>query len=143
MQLDDFIKKLPKTENHLHIEGAVPLELLRTLDPEKHAEPPMSWASDFRYRDFSAFDDHILGMVVPWFTSPERYHEAAKAVFKKLRDEENVHYVETSFASGVVEFCGIDGEALAEAVKTAAPENMEVRVFLGLNHDAMNERTRG
>jgi adenine deaminase len=141
--LDDFIKSLPKTENHLHIEGAVPMELLRQLDHEKYKDNPMSWAKDFRYKDFSAFDEHILSMVVPWYTSPERYHEAAKAVFKRLRNEENVRYVETSFASGIIEFGGIDGEAIAEAVKTAAPENLEVRVFLGLNHNAWNERTKG
>jgi adenine deaminase len=142
MTLDELIQKLPKTENHLHIEGAVPLELLRTLNPAKHARPPESWDADFRYKTFSDFDTHILDMVVPWYTSPERYHEAAKAIFKKLRDEENVRYVETSFASGVVEFGGIDGKAIAEAIATAAPENLEVRVFLGFNHNAWNSRTK-
>ena len=31
----DFIHRLPKTETHLHIEGALPYELLQKLDPEK------------------------------------------------------------------------------------------------------------
>jgi len=142
MNLDEFIQKLPKTENHLHIEGAVPWELLQTLDPNKYAHAPESWAENFRFKDFNEFDKKLLGMVVPWYTSPERYHEAAKAVFKNLRDRENVRYVETSFASGVVEFGGIDGKTIAEAVKTAAPEGLEVRVFLGFHHNAYNDRTK-
>ena len=38
--LSDFVQQLPKTETHLHLEGSLPLELARKLDPEKFAEPP-------------------------------------------------------------------------------------------------------
>jgi len=138
---DDFIRALPKTEMHLHIEGAVPFELLQKLDPIKHAEPPLSWKPDFRYKNFAAFDEHLLGLVCPWYNSPERYHEAAKLVFEKLQREQNVRYVETSFASGVLEFFGVNGPATAEAVKSAAPAGLEVRVFLGIHHNGYNERT--
>jgi adenosine deaminase len=141
--LTDFIRSIPKTETHLHIEGAVPLELLRKLDPARYVDVPEAWHPDYRFDTFGDFDKYLLGMVVPWFTTPERYHEAARLVFEKLQKEQNVRYVETSFASGVVEFVGIDGAAIAEAVKSAAPEGLEVRVFFGLNHDAWNERTQG
>ncbi|HNX03965.1 MAG TPA: adenosine deaminase [Opitutales bacterium] len=140
---DDFIRALPKTEMHLHIEGSVPLELLRGIDPVKHANPPSSWDAGFRYPDFASFDRHLLGMVMPYFTTPERYHEAAKVIFKRLRDEQNVRYVETSFASGVMEFVGVDGEATADAIKAAAPEGLTVRVFLGIHHNGYNEKTCG
>ena len=140
---DDFIRALPKTEMHLHIEGSVPLELLRGIDPEKHARPPVSWEASFRYPNFESFDRHLLGMVMPYFTSPERYHEAAKLIFRRLRDEQNVRYVETSFASGVMEFVGVDGPATADAIKAAAPEGLTVRVFLGIHHNGYNARTEG
>jgi adenosine deaminase len=139
---DDFIRKLPKTEMHLHIEGALPLELLRSIDPKWNGRKPASWADDFRYPDFESFDRDILGMVMPYYTSPERYHESAKLVFRKLRDEQNVRYVETSFASGVMEFVGVDGAATADAIKAAAPEGLEVRVFLGIHHNGYNARTK-
>lgn len=139
---DAFIRSLPKTEMHLHIEGALPLELLRKLDPAKYAEPPASWADSFRYKTFGEFDEHILGMVTPWFTSPERYHEAAKMVFEKLQKEQNVRYVETSFASGAIDFNSVDGGATAEAIKSAAPKGMVVRVFMGLHHNAYYDRTK-
>ena len=31
----DFIQALPKTETHLHIEGALPYELLTAWQPER------------------------------------------------------------------------------------------------------------
>ena len=31
----DFIQALPKTETHLHVEGALPYELLVQLDPAR------------------------------------------------------------------------------------------------------------
>ncbi|MBN1403012.1 MAG: adenosine deaminase [Opitutales bacterium] len=138
---DEFIRSLPKTEMHLHIEGALPQELLRKLDPVKYAVPPPSWDDSFRYPNFQAFDEHLLGMVCPWYTSPERYYEAAKLILERLYHEQNVRYVETSFASGVLEFMGVDGPATAEAIKAAAPEGLDVRVFLGIHHNGYNERT--
>ena len=141
--LDAFIKALPKTEMHLHIEGAAPLELLQKLDPAKHAQPPMSWQPDFRYKNFAHFEEHLLGMVMPWYDSPEHYYEAAKIIFARLQKEQNVRYVETSFASGVLEFRHVDGPATAEAIISAAPEGLEVRVFLGIHHNGYNERTKG
>ena len=101
--LSDFIQRLPKTETHLHIEGALPWELLHQLDPKRFAQPPASWAGDFRYKSFEHFERELLDMAFAWFTSPERYYEAAKIIFQRHL-EQNVRYVETSFASGVIEF---------------------------------------
>ncbi|MFA5258223.1 MAG: adenosine deaminase [Opitutales bacterium] len=139
---DDFIRALPKTEMHLHMEGAEPLDVLRKLDPVKYAGPPMSWAPGFRYPSFEAFNEHLLGMACPWYTSPERYFESAQIIFARLYKEQNVRYVETSFASGVLEFLGVDGSATAEAIKSAAPDGMEVRVFMGIHHDGYTERSK-
>lgn len=141
LMLDAFIRSLPKPETHLHLEGAVPFELLQRLDPVRHAKPPMSWARDYRYPSFADFDRHLLGMACPWYTSPERYHEAAAIIFRRLVEEQNVRYVEASFASGVLEFTGMDGAAVAEAIQSAAPVGLHVRVFMGIHHNGCNERT--
>ncbi|MGC9450913.1 MAG: adenosine deaminase family protein [Oceanipulchritudo sp.] len=140
--LKAFLCRLPKTETHLHIEGALPWELLNTLDPGRFPSPPESWEDHYKFRSFPDFERALLDMAFAWFTSPERYHEAAVKVFRRLREEENVHYVETSFASGMIEFLGMDGRAVAEAIKAAAPPGLPVRVFMGIHHDGYTERSR-
>lgn len=81
-------------------------------------------------------------MVAAYHSSPERYFASAQEVLAKLFHEQNVRYLECSFASGVLEFIGGDGPATAEAIKRAAPEGMEVRVYLGIHHLGYNDRTR-
>jgi adenosine deaminase len=131
--LIDFVQALPKTETHLHLEGALPLELLQRVRPE-FARPPASWARDFKFRDFGHFEAELLDMAFAWFTSPERYHEAAKLIFAK-HVTQNVKYVETSFASGVIEFLGLNGRDVLSAIRSAVPAGLEVRIFLGIHHN--------
>ena len=133
LSLQDFIQSLPKTETHLHIEGALPLELLQRVRPEL-VKPPTSWAADFKFRDFAHFEEELLGMAFAWYTTPERYHEAAKVIFAR-HVTQNVKYVETSFASGVMEFLGLDGREVLAAICAAVPAGLEVRVFLGIHHN--------
>jgi adenosine deaminase len=128
-----FIQSLPKTETHLHLEGALPLELLQRVRPE-FQQPPSSWAPDFKFDDFAQFETELLDMAFSWFTSPERYHEAAKLIFAG-HVAQNVKYVETSFASGVIEFIGLDGREVLAAIRSAVPAGLEVRVFLGIHHN--------
>lgn len=136
--LKDFIAALPKTETHLHIEGALPFELLQRVRPE-FREPPASWARDFKFRDFAHFEEELLAMAFSWYTSPEHYHEAAKLIFAgHLR--QNVRYVETSFASGVVEFLGLEGKEVLAAIRDAVPAGLEVRVFFGIHHNGAGPR---
>ncbi len=135
-----YLQALPKTETHLHLEGALPLELLRRVRPE-FARPPASWAPDFKFRDFAHFESELLAMVFAWFTSPERYHEAARMVFARHL-QQNVRYVETSIASGVIEFGGVNGREILHAVREAVPPGLEVRVFLGIHHNGAGATMR-
>lgn len=136
-----FIQALPKTETHLHLEGALPWTLLRALDPSRFRDPPASWHDDFRFNSFQHFEDELLSYVFAWFVSPERYHEAAREVFAQLV-RQNVRYVECSFASGVLEFGGVDGEAVTEAIRAAVPEGLTVRVFMGIHRNGHTDRSR-
>jgi len=104
-----FIRRLPKTETHLHFEGALPYELLQRLDPAKYARTPESWAPDYRFCRFADFDNLIIELLSPWFTSAARYHEAAVVVFRRLAGQ-NVRYVETSFHLPIVQFLADPGE---------------------------------
>ena len=137
--LRDFIHALPKTETHLHIEGALPWELLREMRPDKYSAPPASWAHDFRFDSFAHFEGELLGYAGDFFTSAERYHACAKAVFED-RLRRNVRYVETSFASGCIDFMKLDGREVCDAIRAAVPPGLEVRIFLGIHHDGYTEK---
>ena len=129
--LSAFIQALPKTETHLHIEGALPYELLHAWQPEVYPEFPAFRERSYRYQTFPDFEKQLLDHALPWFTSAERYHEAAKVMFAK-HVAENVKYVETSFHLPVTQFINLPGPEIIAAIKSAAPAGLEVRVFAGM-----------
>lgn len=129
--LTEFLQALPKTETHLHLEGALPYELLTAWQPEKYPPAPHFHGLNFRFTSFPHFDEILLGHALPWFTSAERYHEAAKAIFAK-HVAQNVRYVETSFHLPVTGFIGVPGKEIIAAIRSAVPAGLEVRVFAGM-----------
>jgi adenine deaminase len=134
--LGAFIQALPKTETHLHIEGALPYdELLRPLDPAAYAADPEFRRRAYRYPSFPEFERTLLSHALPWFTTAERYHEAARVIFEG-HVRQNVRYVETSFHLHVTEFIHVPGTAIIEAIRSAAPPGLEVRVFAGMLRNA-------
>ena len=138
--LAHYIQSLPKTETHLHFEGALPLELLQRVRSD-FLKPPVSWAHNFKFSDFAHFEKELLDMAFSWYTSAERYHEAGKLIFARHL-EQNVKYVETSFASGCIEFLGLDGREVLEGILAAVPAGLEVRVFLGIHHNGAGTKMR-
>ena len=134
-ELRDFVQSLPKTETHLHMEGACPVEMLRQVDPSKVSPPPPFWDDDFRYDSFYSFMNIYREYATKVFTSAEKYYEAARIILGKCR-EQNVRYVETSFHAGILEFIEDDGPGIIRAIKEGAPKGLEVRVFMGISHDA-------
>ena len=127
----DFIQALPKTETHLHVEGALPYELLVQLDPARWRPDPEFRARSYRYPSFPEFERILLEHALPWFTSAERYHEAARLMFAK-HAAQNVRYVETSFHLPVTRFINVPGPEIIAAIRSAAPAGLEVRVFAGM-----------
>lgn len=127
----DFIQSLPKTETHLHLEGALPYELLAAWQPEKYPLNPPFQAPGYRFKTFTEFDATLLGHALPWFVSAERYHEAARAVFAR-HVAENVRYVETSFHLPVSQFIATPAREIVAAIRAAVPAGLEVRIFAGM-----------
>lgn len=127
----DFIQALPKTETHLHIEGALPYELLTSWDPEQWPPDPQFRARAYRYTTFPDFERILLDHALPWFTTAERYHEAAKVIFAK-HVAQNVRYVETSFHLPVTQFIRVPGPEIIAAIRAAVPAGLEVRIFAGM-----------
>jgi len=81
---ESSIIKAPKAEFHLHIEGALPLNLLAKIDSKFEVGTLPTWNNSFRFADFSHFDETLLGMAVPFYNTPERYAEASEVIFKKM-----------------------------------------------------------
>ena len=114
--MDRFIESLPKTETHLHIEGAIPWELFHERFPGEFEEVPKFQEPDFRYDNFRQFEEILIDHALRIIKTPEDYAEIAQKVFARLLAQ-NVAYVETSFHSGIIEFIGLDGEESREGVE--------------------------
>lgn len=132
---DAFIQALPKTETHLHVEGAIPYALLREWRPEQYPADPPFHAPDYRFPDFPTFEKVLLDHALPWFNSAERYHEAMKAIFA-THVAQNVRYVETSFHLPVTQFINVPGPEIIAAIRAAVPAGLEVRIFAGMLRDS-------
>ena len=133
----DFIQALPKTETHLHVEGALPYELLTAWRPEQYPEDPPFRARSYRYKSFPDFEKILLDAALPWFTNAQRYYEACKVMFAK-HVAQNVRYVETSFHLPVVKFINVPGPEIIAAIRAAVPAGLEVRVFTGMLRSDIN-----
>lgn len=132
--LYEFVQQLPKTETHLHLEGACPFEMIQAVAPGKFTAAPPMWDDAFRYESFDQFMvmyDEFCGTV---FTSAEAYYECAKKVLNNCA-QQNVRYVETSFHIGALYSGNMSGQEVVQAVQEAAPQGLEVRVFMGMCHN--------
>jgi adenosine deaminase len=129
-----FLNRLPKTETHLHIEGAAPYDLLQTLHPAPFLGAPACWDDDFRYDSFGHFATFFDQVIFRWYTSAERYHQACKLIFAKVQAQ-NVKYLETSICLMLLPRLGCSGPELMDAILSAAPLGLEVRVFAGICRD--------
>jgi adenosine deaminase len=129
--LAPFIQSLPKTETHLHVEGALPYELLTAWHLGQFPIDPPFRRPDYRYASFPDFERILLENALPWFTSAQRYHEAAKVMFAK-HVAQNVRYVETSFHLPVTQFIEVPGQEIIAAIRAAVPAELEVRIFAGM-----------
>jgi adenosine deaminase len=105
--------------------------LLTSWDPEQWPPDPKFRARSYRYETFPAFERILLDHALPWFTKPERYHDAAKAIFAK-HVAQNVRYVETSFHLPITQFVKIPGPEIIAAIRAAVPADLEVRIFAGM-----------
>lgn len=126
-----WLQRFPKTETHLHLEGAIPYGLLHAWRPDEFPADPVFLRPDYRFSSFADFDHVLLRHALAWLTSVDRYHEAARVIFAG-RFAESVRYVETSFHLPMCEALGVPGKAIIEAIRSAAPAGMEVRVFAGM-----------
>jgi len=132
--LIEFVQRLPKTETHLHLDGACPFDLLQELDPARYSQPPPFWDEHFRYESFAHFVAEFRNYCGGYFKSIDHFHAVAQRVLATCA-EQNCRYVETSFNFSLLPGLHESGPEILRAIRSAAPRGLEVRLFGGLCHD--------
>ena len=136
--MEKFIESLPKTETHLHIEGAIPWELFVERFPGEFPEVPKFRLPDYRYDSFTHFETILIDHALRIIKEPSDYTEIARRIFQKHLDQ-NVRYVELSFHAGMIEFLQMPGKEIIEAIRSAVPPGLEVRIFMGMSRNSYSE----
>jgi adenine deaminase len=133
-ELAAWVNALPKTETHLHLEGSTPRELLAEAFPGRFTAAPAFWSPDFRYESFAQFEALYVGEIMPFYSSAQRYHDAARHVLATCAAQ-GCRYVETSIHLPGVAFAGLDGPEVLAAIRAATPPGLTLRIFGGLCHN--------
>jgi len=115
---DKLIAKMPKTELHLHLEGAIPLETLYNLIQRRGGDPSVSTLEDLErkltYTDFAHFID-----VWTWkntFIKEERdFEEITYQVLRNL-SKQNVKYLEAFYSPGDYRRQGLSVQGITEHI---------------------------
>ena len=136
--MDSFIESLPKTETHLHIEGAIPWEIFETRFPDEFQRVPDFRHAEFRYDNFAQFESTLIDHALRIIKEPADYTEIAQRVFAEHL-KQNVRYVELSFHAGIIEFLNISGQEIISAIRSAVPRGLEVRIFMGMSRDSYSD----
>lgn len=116
--LEELITALPKTELHLHLEGAIPLETLYELIENQGGDPTITSIEDLEkklmYTDFA----HFLELWV-WkntFIKEERdFEEITYQILHNLSNQ-NVKYLEAYYSPGDYWRQGLTVPGITEAI---------------------------
>ncbi|MGM0782893.1 MAG: adenosine deaminase [Pseudomonadota bacterium] len=122
--MDDFLKRLPKAELHLHIEGTLEPELMFALARRNAVTLPYADVEEVRaaydFADLPSFLElYYQGMSV--LRTAEDFHDLAMDYFRRARDEGVVH-VEMHFDPQAHLVRGVELETVIEGLGTAQRE---------------------
>ncbi len=101
-EIQSFIRRLPKAELHLHLEGAILPSTLVELSA-RHDRQPMTLADAealYRFADFSGFMD-AFRTITRLLDTPEDYELAAWRMIQRLAEQGVVH-AEVYISVGVI-----------------------------------------
>src|SRR5438270_8994627 len=116
--MDDFLRKMPKAELHVHLEGSVEPETLFELDP---STPLAELRALYEYADFDAFLK-AFGAVGKRLRGPDDYALITRRLLESLAAQ-NVTYAEITVAAGVVLWKGQEFAPIFDAIHAAAADS--------------------
>jgi adenosine deaminase/aminodeoxyfutalosine deaminase len=101
-EIEEFIRRLPKAELHLHLEGTILPATLVELSTRHDAEPMLLADAEalYRFTDFSGFMDAFKAVVLR-LRDPEDYELAAWRMIERLAAQGVVH-TEVYISVGVI-----------------------------------------
>lgn len=111
-----IIPRIPKTEIHLHLEGAVPVGTLFELMQRNAADSTIKSADELKARfEFDSFDDFLRTWVWKnsFFKNETDFETAAYGALTCLSGQ-NVKYVEAFFSPGDFNRYGLSIEGITE-----------------------------
>ncbi len=140
----EWLRALPKTEIHVHLEGSIPVEALWRIMEKYGGDPGVpdvrALRERFRFKDFPHFIETWM-----WKTGFLREYEdftlIGEAVARELK-RQNIFYAESFFTPLDHERRGLEPRRLAEAIRTGlsrVPE-VEVRLIADFGRDYGPER---
>ncbi len=121
MSLVELVRRLPKAELHVHLEGSIRPATLLTLARRRRVPLPADdvagLARWFRFRDFEHFVEIYL-TVSRCLVEPEDFHLLARD-FVAAQARARVVYTEVHFTVSTHLARGVDGDAVAAALGDA------------------------
>jgi aminodeoxyfutalosine deaminase len=101
-EIEDFIRRLPKAELHLHLEGTILPSTLMELSARHDAQPMTLAAAEalYQFTDFTGFIEAFKA-VTRLLTGPEDYELAAWRMMERLAEQGVVH-AEVYISVGVI-----------------------------------------
>lgn len=130
--INKIIKEMPKTELHIHLEGAIPLETLHQLMQRQGKSDSTITIEDlkrrFTYEDFSDFIDVWIWKNT-FIREEKDFEEIAYKILRQL-SEQNVKYVEAFYSPGDYRKQGLSVEGITECLiagKERAQQDFGIR----------------
>ena len=130
--INKIIKEMPKTELHIHLEGAIPLETLHQLMQRQGKSDSTITIEDlkrrFTYEDFSDFIDVWIWKNT-FIREEKDFEEIAYKILRQL-SEQNVKYVEAFYSPGDYRKQDLSVEGITECLiagKERAQQDFGIR----------------
>jgi adenosine deaminase len=142
--MTDWFEKVPKTEIHLHLEGAIPHSALWELVQKYGGDPSVKTFDElearFEYRDFPHFLD-IWTWKNGFLREYEDFELIAAAVAQDLVGQ-NIRYVEAFYSPSDFAHHGLQTQKITEAVRAGLNQvsGIEVALIADLVRDYGPER---
>jgi adenosine deaminase len=115
-RIEGLIQAAPKTELHLHLEGAIPLETLYALIQRQGGDPSVNSIEDLEqkltYTDFAHFIELWIWKNT-FITEEQDFETIAYQVLRNL-SEQNVKYVEAFYSPGDYTHKGLTVQGITE-----------------------------